>query len=381
MWIEKLILNNFRNYHKVSLDLGNFRQIIILGLNAQGKSNLLESLYFLTFATSFRTTNLTEMIRWGHKTASVEGIFCLNNQLPIQLRFQINKNGQRVATVNQVNQKKLADYIGYIRLVCFSSRDLHMLTGQPQERRYFIDLLLTQVYPHYYSLLQSYQRLIKQRNILLKKIKKTGNNNFFYYDQLDSWDIQFSRIGSYIIKRRIDILESFQKYLYKAHENISLFTEEIEIKYRSSTGESLSRLSLGDLENLLINQIKQKRDIDITLGYTSIGPHRDDLSFLLSGKELRTFASQGQIRTVALSLKIAEIQFLSGLIHDPPLLLLDDVFSELDLKRQQALIDYIYQPEIQTFLTTTHLDKNIKNFFSNSTQIYHVFQGNIDTRI
>lgn len=377
MWIEKLNLNNFRNYSKICVELGEYKQIAILGLNAQGKSNLLESLYLLAFASSFRTANLTEMIGWGQTMASVEGFFSLSNHLPVQLRFQINKNGKRIATVNQVNQKKLADYIGYIRLVCFSSRDLHMLTGQPQERRQFMDLLLTQIYPRYYSLLQNYQRVLKQRNILLKTLKKSRHSHSTSFEQLELWETQLCQIGADIIKRRIEALENFQGHLCMAHARMSLFAEEIEMKYRSSTGELLAKMPLEDVEKLLITQIRQKRETDILKGYTSIGPHRDDLSFLLSGRELRNYGSQGQIRTTALALKMAEMQFLCELMQDPPLLLLDDVFSELDHKRQQALIEYIRQPGIQTFLTTTHLDTHMQRIFGHLAKIYYVSQGNI----
>ncbi len=378
MWLQFIELNQFRNYKSLSLELDGARQIALVGFNAQGKSNFLESLYLLAFASSFRTAALTEIVQWGATIATVEGYFGYKHNVPLSLKFGIYKNGKRQAIVNQEHQKRLSNYIGYIKLVCFTPKDLLMLTGQPSDRRQFIDLLLTQSYPRYYSLLQNYQRLIKQRNALLKNLKKrTGSQPAQELDELDSWDAQLSQLGAQIIKRRQLVLADLSRLLHGTHASVSLMAEKIDLIYRSNLSEDISQMGLSDLEQSLAKQLKSKKTSDILHGYTSVGPHRDDLSFVLNGHELKFFGSQGQIRTVALALKIAEMKYLSDLFNEPPILLLDDVFSELDIKRQQALIEHIQQPGIQTFLTTTHLEGPVQRFFNQNSKILHVSGGNI----
>lgn len=378
MWLQFIELIQFRNYKCLKLELEGARQIALVGFNAQGKSNFLESLFLLAFASSFRTAALTEIVQWGSTIATVEGKFGYKHNVPLTLKFGIYKNGKRQAIVNQEHQKRLSNYIGHVKLVCFTPKDLLMLTGQPSDRRQFIDLLLTQSYPRYYSLLQSYQRLIKQRNALLKNLKKrTGSQLSQELDELDSWDLQISQLGAQIIKRRQMVLADLGLLLHGTHASVSLLAEKIQLTYRSNLGEDTLPMTLSELEVCLANQLKSKKNSDILSGHTSVGPHRDDLSFALNGHELKFFGSQGQIRTVALALKIAEMKYLSELFNEPPILLLDDVFSELDIKRQQALIEHIQEPDIQTFLTTTHLEGPVQRFFNQGSKILHVSGGNI----
>jgi len=378
VWLQFIELIQFRNYKCLKLELEGARQIALVGFNAQGKSNFLESLFLLAFASSFRTAALTEIVQWGSTIATVEGKFGYKHNVPLTLKFGIYKNGKRQAIVNQEHQKRLSNYIGHVKLVCFTPKDLLMLTGQPSDRRQFIDLLLTQSYPRYYSLLQSYQRLIKQRNALLKNLKKrTGSQLSQELDELDSWDLQISQLGAQIIKRRQMVLADLGLLLHGTHASVSLLAEKIQLTYRSNLGEDTLPMTLSELEVCLANQLKSKKNSDILSGHTSVGPHRDDLSFALNGHELKFFGSQGQIRTVALALKIAEMKYLSELFNEPPILLLDDVFSELDIKRQQALIEHIQEPDIQTFLTTTHLEGPVQRFFNQGSKILHVSGGNI----
>lgn len=376
MWLQFIELNQFRNYSFLQLELNEARQIALVGFNAQGKSNFLESLYLLAFASSFRTSTLTETVQWGTNLSSVEGRFAYKHNVPLSLKFGVYKNGKRQAIVNQIHQKRLSNYIGHVKLVCFTPKDLSMLTGQPSDRRQFIDILLTQSYPRYYTQLQNYQRLIKQRNAVLKNLKKRqGPFQPKDLDELDSWDIQLSHLGAQIIKRRQMVLVDLSLLLHGAHASVSLLADKIQLIYRSNFAEDVSRMTVNELESNLAQQLKIKRNNDILSGHTSVGPHRDDLSFVLNGRELKLFGSQGQIRTVALALKIAEMKYLSNLFNEPPILLLDDVFSELDLKRQQALVEYIQQPDIQTFLTTTHLEGPIQRFFEQGSKILHVSSG------
>ncbi|PIQ26786.1 DNA replication/repair protein RecF [bacterium (Candidatus Blackallbacteria) CG17_big_fil_post_rev_8_21_14_2_50_48_46] len=378
MWIQALELNHFRNYQKLQLDLDPFRQIALVGLNAQGKSNLLESLFLLAFASSFRTSSLTELIYWGENMARIEGTFGYQNNVPVHLKFYVQRNGKRVAAVNHVGQKRLANYIGYIRLVCFTSKDLLMLTGQPSDRRQFIDLLLIQSYPRYYSLLQNYNRLLKQRNSLLKSLKKSDSRlpNSDLEQSLESWDLQLAETGAQIIQKRVEALKVFSEYMNESHAQMSSQTESVKLGYRSSLGE-VAEGSRAEMTEQFCRLLKQKRIADILHGYSSVGPHRDDLYFLLGGRELRHFGSQGQIRTTALALKMAEVKFLTELFHEPPILLLDDVFSELDIQRQQALLEHIQQPGIQTFLTTTHLDGPVQRILGEQAKVFHVSKGEI----
>jgi DNA replication and repair protein RecF len=371
VWIRNLSLKNFRNYRYLDFEFDAYRQIALVGLNAQGKTNFLESLYLLAFLSSFRTGNLHEVIYWDESIASVRGILGYQKSTPVDLFFSIHKNNKRIARVDNVSQKKLADYIGYLQLVCFSAKDLQMITGSPALRRQFIDLFLSQIYSGYYALLQKYQKILKQRNFFLKSLKKQFSNAVL--NQLEPWDLQLAETGSDIVFRRQQILRKFYPHFQAAHVQLSE-SDAIAITYQSSIGE-IEALTQIEIMDKFIQQLHHKRRQDILYGSTSSGPHRDDLGFYLADKDLKLFGSQGQIRTVALALKMAEINFLSNYLNEKPILLLDDVFSELDLDRQKALIDYINVPDMQTFLTTTHFTDSVKRLMTEQSLFLNISQG------
>jgi len=370
VFIESVRLNNFRNYQDVCLELSSFRKVALIGANAQGKSNFLEALYTLAFASSFRSSKPADLIFWEQTQASLQAA-CRNQRGDdFLLGFEIRKNGKRLAMINHSYQKRLIDYVGMLKLVLFSQSDLDLVKGQPARRRLFIDLLMVQARPGYYALLQNYNRILKQRNALLKELnKKKFQNAKLDLEQLSLWDLQWADAAAKVIKHRTQVLKNIMKLVKQSHIAISGLNEELEAEYKRSL--------VGDSPELILREIEQKRHQDIMRGQTCLGPHRDDIVFRIQGKELKTVGSQGQIRTAALAMKVAELLYVKESSGEYPILLLDDVFSELDIRRQQLLIEQISLPDLQTFITTTHLDQTIQRLLSDQGLILHVRSGQV----
>jgi DNA replication and repair protein RecF len=373
--IHSLSLCNYRNYGQLDLNFGDAAQIALIGLNAQGKTNLLEAIYALAFASSPRTRHIDELVRWGASHALIQGQ-CESRLGPLHLELRLTAEGKRSARVNHQIRRRLGDYVGHLKLVFFSGRDLYMLTGSPQERRQFLDLLLIQIYPAYYFSLQTYQRLLKQRNALLKQLKLDQSCSSQLFEQLGLWELQLSQYGASIITRRRQLLKALTPYVAQAHARISHLKESIHLQYVSAI-PGIEGASQAEVQLALYELLSQHRTQDIVRVQTSYGPHRDDLRIFLEGKELKSFGSQGQLRSAALAMKMAEVLYLQGIFQDAPLLLLDDVFSELDPQRQQATIEMIRGPEVQTLLTTTHLDGPVQQLFDQQGKIYHIQAGQV----
>ena len=372
MFIESIGLNNFRNYEDVHLDLSSFRRIALIGPNAQGKSNFLEALYTLAFASSFRTSKPADLIQWEQPQARLQASCRYQRGDDFFLGFEIRKNGKRLAMINHTYQKRLIDYVGMLKLVLFSQGDLDLVKGQPARRRLFIDLLMVQVRPGYYALLQNYNHILKQRNALLKEFnRKKFKYSKLELEQLTLWDFQWSQAAAKIIRHRIQVLRDLMQLVKQSHIAISGLNEELEAEYKRSL--------LGDTPEEIMQELEQKRHQDIMRGQTNLGPHRDDIVFRLQGKELKTVGSQGQIRTAALAMKVAELLYVKKSLGEYPILLLDDVFSELDVRRQQLLIEQISLPELQTFITTTHLDQTVQRLLTEQGLIMHVKSGQVVT--
>lgn len=369
MFVEFFALHNFRNYDSLELELGPYRRIALIGPNAQGKSNFLEALYVLAFTTSFRTGQASSLIRWEQERALLRGR-CRNERGDdFNLAFDTRKNGKRLVQFNHTYQKRLVDYIGHLKLVLFSQEDLNLIKGQPSRRRSFIDLLMVQVRPGYYATLHKYNRILRQRNACLRQLSFQKKVNASQLEELELWDLQLSVCAAQIIRLRSEVLEQIMRLIRKSHVSIAGLQEELTAEYRSSCGETDSEA--------IYTLLKQRRNKDIQRSQTSLGPHRDDIVFKLNGKELKQVGSQGQVRTAALAMKVAELNYVHQNFGEYPILLLDDVFSELDVQRQQLLVEQVSMPELQTFITTTHLETGVERLLMDTGLILHVRNGKV----
>lgn len=370
MHIEHLKLKDYRNYE--SLDLSFSPKInVFIGENAQGKTNVMESIYVLAMAKSHRTSSEKELIRWGQEYAKIEGdIQNRYGRLPMELT--ISKKGKK-ARVNHLEQSRLSDYIGQMNVVMFAPEDLNVVKGSPQARRRFLDMEIGQISPVYLHDLLTFQKLLKQRNHLLKQNqgKKTFNDVMF-----DVYTEQYIEAAVKVIRKRFHFMELLQAWAGPIHYSISRELENMEIRYRPVSGMDVD-WSAEQMADHLAAKIKEQSQRELERGVTLVGPHRDDLQFIVNGYDVQTYGSQGQQRTTALSLKLAEIELIKQEVNDTPILLLDDVLSELDDYRQSHLLNTI-KGEVQTFVTTTSVE-GIEHETIRESEMFHVKQGSVDT--
>lgn len=370
MFIKKIMLKNFRNYHNTSLSFHPHVNIII-GDNAQGKTNLVEAIYTLAFGKSFRTSQDKELILidalFTHVSADVQK----KNEL-IKMDFKFNSKQKKEIKINDLPLKKLAELIGRFNVVIFSPEDLQLVKGSPSIRRKYMDKSISQIFPNYYHLLIEFNKILKQRNNLLKSsYNKTPSK-----DMILIWDEQLAKVATKIIKYRFDFLNQLKTTSEKIHKEISHDLEKLEIIYLSNyLPKNLEDENLYDkIYNGILVLLKDRLSLDLKRGYTSVGPHRDDLNFIINGIESKKFASQGQVRTIALSLKLSEISIIKNSLDENPILILDDVLSELDPIRQNQLIKYI--SDLQTFITTTEINSLMKEHIREAKMI-QVKKGSI----
>lgn len=348
MYIERLSLQNYRNYEELDFTFEN-KVNVILGENAQGKTNVMESIYVLAMAKSHRTANDKELILWDKEYAKIEGrIQKHHGGLPMQL--VISKKGKK-AKVNHIEQQKLSQYVGNMNVVMFAPEDLNLVKGSPQIRRRFIDMEIGQVSPIYLHDMSQYQKILQQRNHYLKmlQIKKQSDQTM-----LEILTEQFIGTAARIIGKRFEFLRLLENWAKPIHKGISRGLETLKIEYKPTVDVSEDQ----DLSKMIASfeeKFHKVKDREIERGTTMFGPHRDDLLFFVNERDVQTFGSQGQQRTTALSLKLAEIELIRSEIGEYPILLLDDVLSELDDYRQSHLLNTI-QDKVQTFVTTTNID-------------------------
>lgn len=348
MYIEALSLKNYRNYEELFIQFEN-KVNVILGENAQGKTNVMESIYVLAMAKSHRTSNDKELIRWDEEYAKIEGrVQKQYSSLPLQL--VISKKGKK-ARLNHIEQQKLSQYVGNMNVVMFAPEDLNLVKGSPQVRRRFIDMEIGQISPIYLHDMSQYQKILQQRNHYLKmlQIKKQTDQTM-----LEILTEQFIQVAVKIIAKRFEFLHLLAKWAGPIHKGISRGLETLEINYKPSV-EVLEEQELSKMVTCFEEKFGKVKTKEIERGTTLFGPHRDDLLFFVNGRDVQTFGSQGQQRTTALSVKLAEIELIQAEIGEYPILLLDDVLSELDDYRQSHLLNTI-QGKVQTFVTTTSVD-------------------------
>lgn len=357
MKIRSLKLKNYRNYDLLKLDFDGAANIFY-GDNAQGKTNILEAVYISGTTKSHRGAKDRELIRFGQDESHIEAVV-EKNGIDYQLDMHLKKNSPKGIAINKMPIRKASELFGIVNFVFFSPEDLNIIKNGPSERRRFIDMELSQLDRVYLSNLTNYNRIVNQRNHLLKSMGMGGELK----DTLEVWDMQLIQYGDRIIERRKEFLDKVNEIISSIHKKLTGGREEIQVIYEPSNG------------NLTLEQALQKnRERDIRIKSTSAGPHRDDICFMVGGLDIRRYGSQGQQRTAALSLKLSEIELVKQAAKDTPVLLLDDVLSELDKHRQNYLLDSIN--DIQTLITCTGVEDFVNHRFS-INKVFHVHEGQV----
>lgn len=368
MHIDHLWLNGFRNFSELDITFSTGVNVF-LGSNAQGKTNLMESIYFLALTRSHRTSSDRELIGWNNQTARVKGhIQSKKRQYPLEI--VLSKHGKK-AKLNHLEQKKLTQYIGCLNVILFAPEDLSLVKGSPSIRRQFIDRELGQMSTIYLHHLVTYHIILKQRNQYLKQYKMNQSFDQMYLNVLTE---QLATEAAEIIVRRATFIKKLESWAYPIQWDISKQSETLSIVYKTalSIDEDCQTSSIYDQLRLLYDQYSER---ELDKGVTMIGPHRDDLQFIVNDKNIQTYGSQGQQRTTALSVKLAEIELMYEMTGEYPVLLLDDVLSELDDNRQTHLLKTIGE-KVQTFITTTSLE-GVKLDLLNKSKIFNVSNGEI----
>ena len=340
MIIKSIELKNFRNYEDLNIKFDSGTNILY-GDNAQGKTNILESAYVSGTTKSHKGSKDKEMIRFEENESHIRTLV-EKKEKQYQIDIHLKKNKAKGIAVNKIPIKKASELFGILNMVFFSPEDLNIIKNGPSERRRFLDSEICQLDKIYLSDLSNYNKILLQRNKLLKDIVFKPDLR----DTLPVWDMQLVEYGKKVIKRRRQFIEQLNEIVFGIHKNISGNKEELILKYEPNIDEAFFEDEL--------NRVKEK---DLKYTQTSVGPHRDDISFFIGNIDIRKFGSQGQQRTSALSLKLSEIELVKQTINDTPVLLLDDVLSELDRNRQNYLLDSI--DNIQTIVTCTGLEEFI----------------------
>lgn len=358
MIIKSLELENFRNYDSLHLNFDEGTNILY-GDNAQGKTNVLEAIYVSATTKSHKGSKDKEIIHFSKEEAHIR-TFLSKGDMDYRVDMHLRKSKSKGIAINGQKLKKAAELLGLLNVVFFSPEDLSIIKNGPSGRRSFVDMELCQLDKYYLYNLNQYNKIINQRNRLLKD---------FYFnpdlkDTITVWDSQLVSYGKQIIEARIKFVEQLNVIIDQIHKNLSGGKEELRITYEPD-------VSCGDFErNLSLNMER-----DIKLKFTGVGPHRDDFGFMVNGIDIRKYGSQGQQRTAALSLKLAEIELVKQIAKDSPVLLLDDVLSELDSNRQNYLLNSI--GNIQTIITCTGLDEFVNNRFE-IDKVFKVVNGTIE---
>lgn len=412
MRIEKIILENFRNYKSLEIVPDKSRNIIV-GENAQGKTNLIEAIYMTAFAKSFRTNNAAEMVSFGANQGHI-GIEIVSDNLDKKINIVIRPDGKKMIKKDGKVIKKISDLLNTIVVIMFSPDDLRIIKDSPERRRTFINSEISQIRPRYYEVLREYSETLRQKNALLKgyfnvskktftradnlvlnealvigkelgekkedsgnQLKETrnryDNSRRFNEEMLDIYDRKLADTAYEIIRYRKDFVEMLSAEASEIVRKISGDREDLRVEYKTTC----DFVTVPEGREILYKQICRRREKDIYAGSATIGPHRDDLEFYINGKDAKKYGSQGQQRTIALALKLAEIRMAKMIMEENPILLLDDVFSELDLDRQRFLVSEI--DDVQLFITSAEINDKVIRDLEGGT-LFRVEDGTI-TRV
>ena len=360
MYVESIELYQYRNYDSVKVEFSPGVNILY-GDNAQGKTNLLEAVYVSATSKSHKGSRDRDLIQFDKEEAHIRLMFC-KKELTHRLDLHLKKKKAKGIAIDGVPIRKLSELFGMLHIVFFSPEDLSIIKNGPAERRRFLDLEMSQLDKGCYSLLVAYNKLLNERNNLLKQIYFVPSLR----ETLDAWDQQLIDTGVMIIKKRESFIRQIDLMMREIHGNLSGGQEQMEVRYDRNVSSEEFREKLLD-----------HRERDIKSGTTSVGPHRDDIGFVVNGTDIRKYGSQGQQRTAALSLKLSEIRLVEQVAGDKPVLLLDDVLSELDHHRQNYLLDSI--SDIQTMISCTGLDEFVQGRLA-LDRVFHVENGRITER-
>ncbi|MEJ1307918.1 DNA replication/repair protein RecF [Latilactobacillus sakei] len=367
MYLSELQLNHYRNYESVDVHFSPDTNVLI-GENAQGKTNLLEAIYVLALARSHRTNTDRELIQWHEDFAKITGLVQRSaGKTPLEL--VLSQKGKK-AKVNHLEQAKLSQYIGRLNVVLFAPEDLNIVKGSPAVRRHFIDMEFGQMSSKYLYNISQYKSILKQRNQYLKQLQRRQAKDLVYLGVLSD---QLAAYGAEVTVARRQFLQQMEKWAQKLHQEITKDREVLTFKYQSQIPEEQLDQSVEELYQQFQTLYEKQQTREVEQGTTLIGPHRDDVQFLVNDKDVRAFGSQGQQRTTALSVKLAEIDLMKAQTGEYPILLLDDVLSELDDLRQTHLLK-TFQNKVQTFLTTTSLE-NVKKEIIATPRVFTVTNG------
>ena len=358
MNIKNIKLKNFRNYDDLDL---NFKESlnVFVGKNAQGKTNILESIYFSALGKSFRVCKDKDIIKWNKENGKCEIEF-ENRFRNKKIEVFLLKNQKKSIKIDKISIKKIASLLGELTVVFFSPDELRLIKDSPEERRRFMNINISQTDKKYFYLLSRYDKILQNRNKLLKSSKDVK----VLSDTIDIWDKALCETAEKISTARKKFVEEILPYAEKAHSYLSGGKEKLRIEYKTSI-----KVDESYKDNML-KYLQKNLEKDYKLGFTSIGPHRDELDLYINDVEVKNYGSQGQQRTVALSLKLAELESLKERTGEYPILLLDDVFSELDEERREKLLKFTSRT--QTFITCTDF-----NYKAENLQIFVIKDGKI----
>lgn len=357
MIIKSLELKDFRNYQNLKIDFSNETNILY-GDNAQGKTNILEALYLSSTTRSHKGSRDREMIRFGAEEAHIRTVLCKNGR-DYQIDMHLKKNNARGIAIDRIPIRKASDAFGMMNTVFFSPEDLAIIKMGPSERRRFLDMELSQLDRIYLSDLSDYHKVLQQRNKLLKEL----DDHPEWEETLQVWNSQLIASGKRVIRQRRVFLRTLDEITSEIHADLTGKKETLTLEYEPDVTEDYFE------EKLLLQEERDRYQKT-----TTVGPHRDDIRFQVNGVDIRKFGSQGQQRTAALSLKLAEIDLVRKTIQDTPILLLDDVMSELDSSRQNDLLNHIH--DVQTVITCTGLEEFVNHRFP-IDRVFFVKQGTI----
>lgn len=375
MYLTHLSLRHFRNYGEQQVDFAAPKTILV-GENAQGKSNLLEAVELLATLKSHRTSRDRDLVQQDQPLAQITA--SVRRDLGMaDLSLVLRQAGRRTAILNGEKLRRQLDFLGALNAVQFSSLDLDLVRGGPGERRTWLDTLLVQLEPVYAHILNQYTQVLKQRNALIKQVY--GGDDGESEPSIDAtefalWDAQLAALGTRVIRRRARAIARLAPIAHQWHQAISGQREDLQVRYQPNV--SMEEDDPQVIQASFLEKIKLRAIAEQHQRTSLVGPHRDDIEFAINDTPSRQYGSQGQQRTLVLALKLAELHLIDEVIGDPPLLLLDDVLAELDLNRQNQLLEAI-QDRFQTIITTTHLGAFGSQWMT-SSQVLTVKAGRIE---
>lgn len=347
MHIKKVNLINYRNYKHCEVELSPFLNVF-KGANAQGKTNFLESIYLTSIGRSPKSKNDRDLIKWEEKNSKIT--IDLNKQFfEEKIEIFLREEGKKSIKINGVSIRKIGELIGEMPIVYFAPDEISLIKDGPSDRRRFMDIDISQLNREYFYLLCRYEKLLQERNKLLKQTKVFEN----LHDTIDLWDTQLCEVASKIIFYRLEFIEKIKSPAREVHLKITDDKEKLSIKY-----QGINLKTVQEIKQKLAESYKKNLKKDFEFGFTTIGPHRDDFEITINGIDVRNFGSQGQQRLATLSLKVAELELFEKTLKEKPIILLDDVLSELDAKRCKKFLEQI--KGYQTILTATKFSRKIE---------------------